>query len=218
MSTRHGQPVRPGPVEVSDFSTAKLVEVVRSPGGDTIGFAANTPPCDVTLSVEDDLQAFTRKLLDGRIAVPAGHAMMPMNAVAARLIAHQGVHPVAVAALGSMIDIMTLVRGDDMRIMTHRDLAVCSVYAEGFSWTEMDIASIRLEGAEHRNTPASVLAAMIGRRLRDVVSHPAMDRLDVRIATAEPDEFGDMLNIGVVLDTRDVALTREALEALAPTT
>jgi len=218
MSTRHGQPVRPRSVEVSDFSTAKLVEVVRSPGGDTIGFAANTPPCDVTLSVEDDLQAFTRKLLDGRIAVPAGHAMMPMNAVAARLIAHQGVHPVAVAALGSMIDIMTLVRGDDMRIMTHRDLAVCSVYAEGFSWTEMDIASIRLEGAEHRNTPASVLAAMIGRRLRDVVSHPAMDRLDVRIATAEPDEFGDMLNIGVVLDTRDVALTREALEALAPTT
>jgi len=217
MTTRNRRSVRPSPVKVSEFSTAKLAEVVRSPGGDTIGFAANTPPCDVTLSVADDLQVFTRKLLGGRIAVPAGHPLMPMNAVAARLIAHQGVHPVAVAALGSMVDTMTLVRDDDMQVMTHRDLAVCSVYAEGFSWTEMDIASIRLEGAEHRNTPASVLAAMIGKRLREVVSHPAIDCLNVRIATAEPDEFGDMLNIGVVLDPRDVALTREALEAIAPT-
>lgn len=182
------------------------VRILRSiDTGDPLGMA------DHVVVREDDDPAeevihVARLMLAGRIAVPDAAEISYVDPITAHLIAWQGADPLAAAAICHVARGIGIVdvNGDKIATLMH-SAPLTMVHADPLRWHSIP-GHLRVP-----TLPETVVAALAGRRLADVLSHPALDRLPIIINSAQPDDDGPWMILHLNPGDPEVLLGRERL-------
>lgn len=146
----------------------------------------------------------------------ADYAERPIDLLALALLRHHGIRADAMmhaALLGGIPEVRHDIGGGDVTIMPaqteRRRVRVRAWIARGVHWDALDgIGRPRLL-LRREPMPHSVLAALPGRPLSDVLRHPALDGMDLRVTDVEPFSDGQLVHVRVE-DPGEIALRETA--------
>lgn len=176
-------------------------------GDDPLGMAP--PDHDVLPMVEEEVRHHARRLLSGELEVPEDVPVTALDPITAHLLLHLGARPLAVAALCAAARGLGIVDDAGDNIATLMSTAPMTlVHADPLRW-DSSSGHLRVPAL-----PETVVASLAGRRLADVVSHAALDALDIEIVSATRDEGEAWMTLHVFARDPDVLLGRQRLEAL----
>ena len=174
-------------------------------GDDPLGMAPH-----VVIREDDDpaeeVMYVARRMLAGELPVPEGAELTALDPVTAHLLAWQGADPLAAAALCRAAAGVGIVDAHDDKIaVVMHNAPLCLVHADPLRWES-------IPGHLHAPAlPETVVAAAAGRRLADVLSHPALDRLPIIVNSAWMDEDGRRTVMHLDPRDPDVLLGRDRL-------
>jgi hypothetical protein len=163
----------------------------------------------ITIREDDDpaeeVVHTARRMLSGAIPVPSDAEVMLIDPVTAHLLAWQGADPLAIAALCHAANGIGVVdRHEDKIAVLMRNAPLRLVYADPLRWESIP-GHLRMAPL-----PDTVVASLAGRRLADVLSHPALDRTPIDINRAFIDDE-DRLTLHLHPRDPDILFGRERL-------
>jgi hypothetical protein len=156
----------------------------RSPSNSIPAFRGRGVTQRVQSSLSNELHADVRSTVGGM----ARQRMLRMDEVTARLIAHAGGNPAVAAAIS------LLVREIDPEItLMHDDVAFAWIGRQ--THIRVGVRGWWMPSAmrfEHMQAiPETIAVSIVGRSLREIVSHPALDDMDLRIVSHERSDNGE---------------------------
>ena len=177
-----------------------------------IDHLAGDVPADLDAKIRYDLQLMWCK--------------MATDTLTAGLLLHNGINPAVMCYAAPMASPLTIRTDDDVGLvsMGYQGWAsVCVDRAQGVQWhsdsryggnmhRSDDLAGENADGViSLGHLPDSVVQGLAGRPLRDVISHPALDAMDLVIHDAVQAEFFTLIR-----PRGQTVLTRYDLTALLP--
>ena len=158
----------------------------------------------------DDVRILARHMLAGAMPVPPDAGTILIAPITAHLLRHMGADPLAAAALchaAKGLDVVDIHEGEKIAALMS-STPVHIVYADPLRWESVPGSLIV------PSLPETVMATLAGRRLAGVLSHPALDGLDIDITEVIVHDGGQWMTLHLVHDHVDVLLGREGLAAL----
>lgn len=122
----------------------------------------------VTGEIDDAVLASTRNAI--------GSGQIRMDAVSAALLSHHGINPAVAAMTGMIAQTAEFDEAEARCVVTDRSVLAPLTLRYAGLWIS---SRLRIEGLQR--LPQSVVIGAEGRPLRDLVSHPALDPLQLTV-------------------------------------
>lgn len=169
-------------IQIDDDDVQRIARRLNGPSGDPLGIRRYH---DGTID-DEHVQEHAMEMMVGIVPMLATMPAIEMDPIASAILSHRGLRPEAVAALASAAGGLGLRDEEGDRIALIENPADWRGAPTSF-YVILDDGITRYDqnGLHAPPLPETVLAAAVGMRLSDIVSHPALDPLDIVIASVD---------------------------------